>query len=199
MRISTKDLLIMNAIQVLVFLLFVSSCLSCAEFPQLPEGMSTSGSEVVNKVLEIIECSGVFEDDHSFMRRLAYVETKDGTEGQGTTGIWNVTVQHLKAMPYRVVLGNTELTKVTGQICIELGVNILKTVRNNKLQDLSNPLVSGVFTRFYLYYVTVVNDTQIPLAENISEQATFWGAHFRMSADEATIHHFTSRVNEFKS
>ena len=29
--------------------------------PQLPVGMSTSGSEVVNKVLEIIECSGVFE------------------------------------------------------------------------------------------------------------------------------------------
>ena len=69
MRISTKDFVIMNAIQVLVFLLFVSSCLSCPVLPQLPEGMSTSGSEVANKVLEIIECSGLFEDDHSFMRR----------------------------------------------------------------------------------------------------------------------------------
>ena len=98
MRISTKDFLTMNAIQVLVFLLFVGCCLSCAVLPQLPEGMSTSGSEVVNKVLEILECSGVFEDDQNFMRRLAYVETKDGTEGQGKTGMWNVTVHHLEAM-----------------------------------------------------------------------------------------------------
>ena len=198
MRISTKDFLIMNAIQVLVFLLFVSSCLSCAEFPQLPEGMSTSGSEVVNKVLEIIECSGVFEHDHSFMRRLAYVETKDGTEGQGTTGIWNVTVQHLQAMNYLVVLGNTELSEVSNKICTELGVNILRALRNNKSQDLSNPLVSGVVARFYLHYVAVVNGQQIPPAEDINGQATFWKSHFKMNAETATVNHFKERVDELK-
>ena len=198
MRISPKDSLIMNAIQVLVFLLFVSSCLSCAEFPQLPEGMSTSGSEVVNIVLEIIECSGVFEDDHSFMRRLAYVETRDGTEGQGTTGIWNVTVQHLKAMPYIVVLRNTELYKLTGQICNELGVSMMGAVRNNTSLDLSNPLGSGVLARFYLHYVTVVNGQQIPLAEDISGQATFWKSHFKMNAETATTGHFMERVHELE-
>ena len=198
MRISTKDFLIMNAIQVPVFLLCVSSCLSCAEFPQLPEGMSTSGSEVVNKVLEIIECSGLFEDDHSFMRRLAYVETKDGTEGQGTTGIWNVTVEHLKAMPYLVVLRNTELYKVSNKTCNEFGVNIMRAIRNPERQDLSNPLVSGVVAQFYLHYVTVVNDQQLPLAEDISGQATFWKSHFKMNAETATTDHFMGRVDELK-
>ena len=198
MRISTKDFLVMNTIQVLVFLLFVSTCLSCAVLPQLPEGMSTSGSEVVNKVLEIIECSGVFEDDHSFMRRLAYVETKDGTEGQGTTGIWNVTVQHLRAMNYSVVVRNTELSKLTGQTCTKLGVSISKAVRYPERQDLRNPLVSGVVARFYLHYMTVISGQQIPPAKDISGQATFWRTHFRMNDSNAKTVHFTERVDERK-
>ena len=197
-RISTKDFLIMNAIQVLVFLLFVSSCLSCAEFPQLPEGMSTSGSEVVNYVLEIIECSGVFEDDQNFMRRLAYVETKDGTEGQGTTGMWNVTLKHLEAMNYIVVLGNANISEVASQICTELGVDITRAVRSPNSQDLSNPLVSGVVARFYLHYVTVVNGQQIQPAEDVSGQATFWKSYFKMNAGTATTVHYTKLVDELK-
>ena len=53
----------MNAIQVLALLLLVCSCLGqerCGLLHPLPEGISTSGSEVVNEVLEILECSGVF-------------------------------------------------------------------------------------------------------------------------------------------
>ena len=166
--------------------------------PQLPVGMSTIGSEVVNKVLEILECSRVFEDDHSFMRRLAYVETKDGTEGQGTTGIWNVTKQHLEAMNYIVVVGNANISEVASQTCTELGVDIIRAVRSPNSQDLSNPLVSGVFTRFYLHYVTVVNGQQIQPAEDISGQATFWKSHFKMNAGTATTVHFKERVNELK-
>ena len=185
----------MNVPHGLVCLVLACCCLHASSgCPNQRQISGTSGPEVVNEVLDTIECSGVFEDDHSFMRRLAYVETKDGTEGQGTTGIWNVTVQHLRAMSYIVVLRNTELYEVTGQICTELGVNITWAVRNSERQILSNPLVSGVFARFYLHYVTVVNDTQIPPAENVSRQATFWRSHFKMNAETATIDHFTKRL-----
>ena len=185
----------MTVLQFLALLLTINPCLSCESNRPAING---SGPEVVNEVLDTIECSEVFKDDHSFMRRLAYVETKDGTEGQGTTGIWNVTVRHLKAMNYSVVMRNTELSEVTDKICTKLGVNITWAVRNSERQNLNNPLVSGVFARFYLHYVTIVNDTQIPPAENISEQATFWGKYFRMSDDTATINHFTSRVLALK-
>ena len=175
--------------------LVVCCCLHASNgCPNQRQISGTSGPEVVNEVLDTIECSGVFEDDHSFMRRLAYVETKDGTEGQGTTGIWNVTVQHLKAMNYHVILGNRELYKVSNKTCTELGVNITWAVRNSERQNLSNPLVSGVVARFYLHYVTVVNDTQIPLAENVSGQATFWKSHFQMNTETATTDHFTNRL-----
>ena len=185
----------MNAIQVLVFLPLVCSCLgqeSCGLLPQLPEGMSTSGSEVVNKVLYQLECSGVFEDDHSFMRRLAYVETKDGTEGQGTTGIWNISEELLKQMNDSI----REYNELTDDICKQFNINMSMAV--NEPQTLTNPLVSGVVARFYLHYVTVTKDQQIPPAEDISGQAIFWGTHFRMSADAAMINHFTSRVLELK-
>ena len=180
---------------VLVCLVLVCCCLHASNGCPNPRQMSgTSGPEVVNEVLDTIECSGVFEDDHSFMRRLAYIETKDGTEGQRTTGIWNVTVQHLKAMNYRVVLGNPKLSKVSNKTCTELGVNITWAVRNSERQNLSNPLMSGVVARFYLHYVTVVNGQQIPLAENVSGQAMFWKLHFKMNAETATTDHFTNRL-----
>ena len=189
----------MNVPLVFVCLVLACCCLhasnGCSNQRQIS---GTSGSEVVNQVLDTIECSGVFEDDHSFMRRLAYVETKDGTEGQGTTGIWNVTVQHLKAMPYLVVLRNTELYELTGQICITLGVSMMGAIRNNTSLDLTNPLVSGVVARFYLHYVTVVNGQQIPPAEDISGQATFWKSHFKKNAETATTVHFTERVDKLQ-
>ena len=191
----------MNVPHVLVCLVLASCCLvihTSNGCPNQRQIFGTSGSEVVNQILDIIECSGVFEDDHSFMRRLAYVETKDGTEGQGTTGIWNVTVQHLEAMPYLVVLRNTELSDINDQICTELGVHITRVMRSPNSQDLSNPLVSGVVARFYLHYVAVINDTQIPPAENISGQATFWKSHFKMNAETATTDHFTEYVDELK-
>ena len=185
----------MNVPLVLVCLVLACCCLHASNgCPEQWQIYGTSGSEVVNQVLDIIECSGVFEDDNSFMRRLAYVETKDGTEGQGTTGIWNVTVQHLKAMNYSVVLRNAELSKVSNKTCTELGVNIIRAVRNPERQDLRNPLLSGVVTRFYLYYVAVVNDQQIPPAEEESRQAKFWKLHFKMNAETAKIEHFTEHL-----
>ena len=189
----------MNVPLVLVCLVLACCCLHASNGCSNPRQIfGTSGSEVVNQVLDTIECSGVFEDDHSFMRRLAYVETKDGTEGQGTTGIWNVTVQHLKAINYSMVVRNTELYKVYGQICNELGVNIMWAIRNSERQDLRNPLVSGVVARFYLHYVTVINDTQIPPAEDINGQATFWKSYFKKNAETATTVHFTEHVDKLQ-
>ena len=189
----------MTVLQFLALLLIINPCLSCDN--NRPRILNNgSGPEVVNEVLDTIKCSEVFEDDdHSFMRRLAYVETKDGTEGQETTGIWNFTVRHLKSMTNSAVLRNIRLSEANDKICNEISVNVLRAIRNpNEPLDLTNPLVSGVFAQFYLHYVTVVNDTQIPLAENISGQAMFWGKYFKMSADAAMINHFTSRVLELK-
>ena len=86
-----------TALQFLALLLIINPCLSCGV--NLPATLNNaSGPEVVNEVLDTIECSEVFEDDHSFMRRLAYVETKDGTTQEKKTGIWHIPEELLTQM-----------------------------------------------------------------------------------------------------
>ena len=55
----------------------------------------TSGPEVVEAVLDILRKSCIFPDDHSFLRRVAYVDSDDGTRGNTYRagyygGIWQV-------------------------------------------------------------------------------------------------------------
>ena len=55
----------------------------------------SAGRAVVDAVIELIEASCIFPDDKSFMRRLAYVESTDGTDEKTFRddydgGIWQV-------------------------------------------------------------------------------------------------------------
>ena len=159
-------------------------------------GLGSNGSELVNTIVRILECSGDFEDDNLFMRRLAYVETRDGAEGQGSTGIWNATKHHLNAMAYGVRMGS--FPDLVDQTCEEFGVDMKVAVRNPESLDLTDPLVSGVVARFYLHYVTVERGIQIPSGEDVNGQATFWFSQFRMNDGTATPQHFTRRVAKLK-
>ena len=55
----------------------------------------TSGSDVVEAALDVIQEACIFDDDKLFFRRLAHVESKDGTDGKTyrsgyNGGIWQV-------------------------------------------------------------------------------------------------------------
>jgi hypothetical protein len=190
----------MKSFQLLVCLALACCC--CAQIngcnvnisiQQQISGLGRNGSELVNAIVHILECSGVFEDDNVFMRRLAYVETMDGAEGQGRTGIWNATKHHLNAMAYEVKIGS--FPDLVNQTCEKFGVDMKTAVRNPESLDLRDPLVSGVVARFYL---TVERRIQIPSAEDVDGQARFWFSQFRIKDGTATPHHFTSRVAKLK-
>ena len=56
----------------------------------------TSGSDVVKATVEQIRDSKIFSDDNAFLRRLAHVESKDGTDPDTYRtgyhgGIWQVS------------------------------------------------------------------------------------------------------------
>ena len=184
----------MTALQFLALVLLVSPCFSqerCNIFrPTMQE--DAIGPEVVNEVLYRLECCGMFEDDHSFMRRLAYVETKDGTAEEETTGIWHISEGLLTKINNSI----GEYNELTKNISERFNISIIQAVSNR--QNLRHPLVSAVVARFYLHYVTVKSSQQIPPAEDVTGQAMFWGMHFRMSTESAITDHFTSRVLELK-
>ena len=57
---------------------------------------NTSGEDVVKATLRQIQESNIFPNDNSFLRRLAYVESKDGTDPDTYRngyhgGIWQVS------------------------------------------------------------------------------------------------------------
>lgn len=151
----------------------------------------TTGPRVVNAVLDAIECSGVFEDDHRFMRRLAYVETSNGVSDT-YTGIWgNTLIFELQSIDNQVL--NANYSTLLNQIQEKLGIDVLNTISD--FEGSKTPLVSGVLARVYLHIVTVVNEQSIPPAGDICGQAIFWDSYYKRSAKSVD---FILHVNQLE-
>ena len=162
-------------------------------------------SRVVEAVLKQLDDSHIFPPDHGFMRRIAYVETRDGTEPthENVTetgchkriGIWGLTSSMLEHMKNKMGRGkeNLELENVSSHICRLFGVNMTGPEKLN----MRNPLVSGIAARFYLHYLTVVTPP-FELPETVAEQANFWQRLYRKD-DQFTKHiTFEERVMELE-
>ena len=177
-----------------ILLLLVSQCCSAQNCRSLSEYTESNGPVLVNKVLMKIECLYFFETfNYKLMRRLAYVETKDGREMQNGTGIWNVSQDQLS----NVNLANLSQNFLE-MACTRLGVNLTEAVLNPRAVDFSNPMVSGVIATFYIYYVVTVKKKTIPPAQNVKEQAMFWLSEYKMNDTAITLSHFTERVKKLE-
>ena len=143
---------------------------------------NANGSYVVDTVLEIINQSGIFDPDHRFMRRIAYVETRDGTESvtyeracNKRVGIWGLSINMLWHMRNRIRRSPTpRLSRAERLICQTFGVNMSGDERLN----LRNPLVSGIVARFYLLYFSELR--VMPLPGCAQGQADFWRKYYRV-------------------
>ena len=124
---------------------------------------------MVNDVLSFIEYTEIFDFDHQFMRRLAYVETRDGQnlrkDYSGQYGIWAYNLadyQTTVVNPLRFAASFSE------RVFKRFGINVTEV----DSRDVKKPLVSGVMARFYLFALNVTWNKSIPVT--VPEQATFW-------------------------
>ena len=156
---------------------------------------NASGSEVVEAVLIKIDFSQIFDPDHRFMKRLAYVETKYGTENHTFHygGIWGVNYDIMNDHIRLIVKGEIEseviqssLINITMRIEEAFGIDIISVVFNK--EEMNVPLYNGLAAHFYLYYVSLVNGTSIPLAGNIRQQAEFWITYYHSDSRNLTSH-----------
>ena len=147
-----------------------------------------NGSHVVEAVLKQLDKSRIFQQDHRFMRRIAYVETRDGREKvhenvtetgcHKRVGIWGMTSSILQTIKNKTILVEyPDLNNVSRHICEAFGVNITGPEKLN----LRHPLISGIAARFYLHYLTVLRNEEIP--EDIAGQASFWASCYRTKAN----------------
>ena len=101
--------------------------------------------------------------DHRFMRRLAYVETRDGVvENEG--GIWGDTNEML------TLIRETLNDRVPGHVELNLAVQHITSACK---VDLKVPLYSGLAARLFL--LNISRREAIPLATG---QAHFWASHY---------------------
>lgn len=149
-----------------------------------------NGSAVVLLAIARLQQSGIFADDNELLRRIAYVETRDGTAEntyrQGYDGgIWAVDenvfldTQNVDAYP--------RLRAKFDQIRKELNVDWYST----RWSDLRKPLYSAIASRLVLYNVP----RAIPLADDISGQAELWANYYRQGG---SVSEFVTVANELE-
>ena len=150
-----------------------------------------SGTAVVEAVLDVLKNSGIFPPDHGFMRRIAYVETRDGTNISENTnvtnenervGIWGLSEYMLDRMRHQLKIHSHEtkydnLTEYSEQIYRRFGVNMTGDEKLN----MRIPLMSGIAARFYLHYKTALTNEELP--EDLAGQAFFWASQYRIDGD----------------
>ena len=136
---------------------------------------NANGSEVVEAVVQMLIHSGIFDPDHRFLRRIAFVETKDGTEtmtsGSGCNkqvGIWGITTTMLTVMQDKMRSQvYPQLMTTNKRLCQRFGVNM----SGYEKLDSTNALASGIAARFYLLYQSELRNMSLPRC--VSEQAMF--------------------------
>jgi receptor-type tyrosine-protein phosphatase Q len=146
-----------------------------------------TGSDVVLAVIAKLDFARIFDSDHRFLRRLAFVENGDGVNSTSTDygGIWA-----LEESKFGVVLTAPELEEVYRSIRRSFAIEWSQVKKN----DLRKPFYSGLAARLYLYYLEITATASIPLAGNIQEQAQFWITYYHSSIGRLPSDHFVEQV-----
>ena len=131
------------------------------------------GSEVVKACVKKIAESKILPDDNGFLRRIAYVMSKDGTDMKSDGGIWQVSDFAFRdtmdtGAHYRLPSKYYKIRQAFP------GIDWPSTTR----QDLDKPFFSALAARLYLSNFK----EPIPNANRIQEQAQYWKAFYMRGA-----------------
>ena len=148
------------------------------------------GTEVVLETVSLIQQSGIFLEDNKFLRRVAYVESRDGLDPDTFRdgycgGIWQVNedvfqeTSNVTAHP--VLLGTYENIKIFFDI-EWLAV---------RWQDLRRPLLSVLAARIFFQLA----DGDIPGIGDLRGQGSYWKSTGFNTNPEDTVDNFTEAIN----
>lgn len=148
-----------------------------------------SGTDVVHSVVERIQRSNIFPPDNQLLRRIAYVESKDGTD-RGTYrrgyygGIWQVDLIGFRAT--QDTRAHPRLRGRFDRIQKIFGIDW----RLVQWQDLRKPLYSGLAARLFLSNIPAA----IPPANDLRAQGQYWKVHYNSASGAGTVDKFVRDV-----
>ncbi|XP_013385192.1 collagen alpha-1(VII) chain [Lingula anatina] len=147
------------------------------------------GTEVVEAVVDLIQSSCIFPNDNMLLRRIAWVETKDGTRNDSFTprhghphlgGIWQVTKSAFK---------DTKSDPNLASLRSAVEEHFLVNWTSLSWRDLGTPLYSGLAARLRL----AQHSRDLP--RDLEGQAMYWNTHYRAGA-RSRKKHFIRAVQE---
>ena len=151
------------------------------------------GADVVHSVVSMIQRSNIFPPDNEFLRRIAFVESKDGT-ARGTYrrgyhgGIWQVDLIGFQAI--QDTESHPRLARRFNQIRRVLGIEW----RLVQWKDLRKPLFSGLAARLFLSNIPAA----IPAANDVLGQAQYWKRFYNTYAGAGTVDKFVRDVSALR-
>ena len=176
----------------LVFSLLALQC--AATFAQVDRTLESgaTGTDVVIATVDRIRESGIFPDDHQFLRRMALVESNDG-EGETTGGIWNVARSDAwtKLRKFFQNVGRSERAR-TQQMQVQMAFDITWTHTSPTIDDLNKPLYSALAVMLY------IQAKQKTIPDSISGQANLWEELFNDGATTPTRNDFVSAATSLE-
>ena len=163
----------MRSLVLHVVLFAISSILMCKTQVDKTLIAEESGPDVVPAAIGRIKESDIFPSDKQFLRRIAYVESKDGTD-QGTYrdgyhgGIWQV--DEIRFCDTQDIISHPGLIEKFDKIQIFFGIDW----RQVQWEDLRKPLYSGLAARLKLSNI----EDEIPLSNNLEAQGHYWKNYY---------------------
>ena len=180
---------IQGSVAALVFVVLFCSAVvvssQCDNRPGVDETLrrGATGENVVTTAANRIRNSGIFGDDHQFLRRMAKVESDNGESiGSGMGGIWRVDTKKFRKVNEYLLHENPCshhqedpcLQEQLEMLCIDLDV-----INREDYEELDAPLYSALYVMIYL-----VETLRRTIPDTIEAQAMLWKADLNSAGSE---------------
>ena len=164
----------------------------CEENDATMEEDTTGGINVVEAVIEKLNCLKAFSCDHMLMQRIAFVESEYGEIDDCSGGIWCLGENAFETLSNH----QDELQNETEIIYERSGISFFDNVTSYK--SLNTPFYSGLAARLYLHYLEITH-VKVPLNGTIELQAKFWIHHYHNRTITATKETFINKADNIGS
>ena len=142
----------------------------------------SNGTATVLLTVAYVEQSAVFSDDNGLLRRIAYVETRDGAKEHDN--IWAISEEALQRTQ---ISGIPTLNVKHNLIALEFDVQW----KQMAWEDLRRPLYSALAARLLLFLAP----ERLPDSGDIEDQARFWKQYYNTNG---SISDFTGAAYELE-
>ena len=155
------------------------------------------GKDIVKLTLSKLENAAIFPTDHGFMRRIAFVESKDGKDSdtfpddpdvKRGVGIWQMDKGTFDWLTKNKTCCNKTRTKYFPLIYKRFEINITSLQR----KDLYKPLVAAIVARLLLLTKLEAIPSSLP------DQAVYWKKHYNTEYGKGSEDKFLDDVSELE-